>query len=227
VGHPLGRRVLTRLVAVADVFVTSVRSGARARLGIDVVGIRADNPAVIYVRGTAFGPAGPDAARGGYDTGAYWARSGMQHLLTPPGAAVPPAPPPAFGDLVGGLTIAGAIGTALFRRATTGEPSVFDASLLASGMWQIQPDISPTGAHSAPGPTRDRRIRPERDHPDRSSRSSAEDASAGSVACQGREQERHRTAAEQASLPTSCLHRERRAAAQQATRSTTLHQPHR
>jgi crotonobetainyl-CoA:carnitine CoA-transferase CaiB-like acyl-CoA transferase len=33
------------------------------------------------------------------------------------------------------------VGAALFRRATTGEPSVLDASLLAAGMWQVQPDI--------------------------------------------------------------------------------------
>ena len=45
------------------------------------------------------------------------------------------------GDVVGGLTIAGAISAALYRRATTGEPSVVDASLFASGIWQIQSDI--------------------------------------------------------------------------------------
>jgi crotonobetainyl-CoA:carnitine CoA-transferase CaiB-like acyl-CoA transferase len=43
--------------------------------------------------------------------------------------------------VVGGLTIAGAIGTALYRRAARGEPSVIDASLLASGIWQIQSDL--------------------------------------------------------------------------------------
>ncbi|HET6952718.1 MAG TPA: CoA transferase [Acidimicrobiales bacterium] len=139
--HPAGRRVLSRLVAEADVFVTSLRPGARGRLRIDIDDVRSDNPSVIYVRGTAFGARGPDAGRGGYDTGAYWARSGMQHLLTPRGAGWPPPPRPAFGDVVGGLTIAGAVGTALYRRATTGEPSVIDASLLASGMWQVQPDI--------------------------------------------------------------------------------------
>ncbi len=32
-----------------------------------------------------------------------------------------------------------AVGTAPYRRATSGEPSVIDASLLASGMWQVQP----------------------------------------------------------------------------------------
>ncbi len=139
--HPEGRRLLSRLLETADVFVTSVRADARARLRIDVDHVRADNPAVVYVRGTAFGARGPEAGRGGYDTGAYWARSGMQHLLAAPDAPWPPAPRPAFGDVVGGLAIAGAVGTALYRRAATGEPSVIDASLLASGMWQVQPDI--------------------------------------------------------------------------------------
>jgi crotonobetainyl-CoA:carnitine CoA-transferase CaiB-like acyl-CoA transferase len=65
----------------------------------------------------------------------------MQHVFTAPGAEWPASPRPAFGDVVGGLTIAGAIAVALYRRATTGEPSLVDASLLASGMWQVQVDI--------------------------------------------------------------------------------------
>ena len=112
-----------------------------AGCGIDVDDVRADNPAVVYVRATAFGARGPDAERGGYDAGAYWARSGMQHVLTPPGAAWPRPAPPAFGDVVGALAIVGAVGAALYRRATGGEPAVIDASLLASGMWQLQPEI--------------------------------------------------------------------------------------
>jgi crotonobetainyl-CoA:carnitine CoA-transferase CaiB-like acyl-CoA transferase len=143
-GHPEGRRLLARLLASMDVFATNLRPEARRHLGIDVAEVRADNPSLIYVRGSAFGPRGPEAGRGGYDAGAYWARSGMQQLLnrSDPMEGWPSAPPPAFGDVVGGLTIAGAISAALFRRATTSEPSVIDASLLASGMWQIQMDIT-------------------------------------------------------------------------------------
>lgn len=136
-----GRRLLARLAESADVFMTNLRSDARCRLRIDVEDIRRDNPSVIYVRGTAFGPRGPDAGRGGYDAGAYWARSGMQHLFTPPGADWPPRLRPAFGDVAGGLAVAGAVSSALYRRARSGEPSVIDVALLASGMWQIQPDI--------------------------------------------------------------------------------------
>jgi crotonobetainyl-CoA:carnitine CoA-transferase CaiB-like acyl-CoA transferase len=140
--HPDGRAVLSRLVGAADVFVTNLRVPVLERLRLDVEDLRAGNPPLIYVRATAFGPAGPEAGRGGYDAGAYWARSGIQHLLAAPAGGWPYAPPAAFGDVVGGITIAGAVSTALYRRATTGAPSVIDASLLASGMWQIQMEIT-------------------------------------------------------------------------------------
>jgi crotonobetainyl-CoA:carnitine CoA-transferase CaiB-like acyl-CoA transferase len=158
VKHEDGRALLSKLVASCDVFVTNLRQGARKRLRIDVDDIRADNPSIIYVRGTAFGPKGPDGGRGGYDSGAYWARTGMQQLFTLPDAEWPAGPKPAFGDVVGGLTIAGAISTALYKRATTGEPSVLDASLLASGMWQIQVDI----VNAALGESAGHRPRPDR-----------------------------------------------------------------
>jgi crotonobetainyl-CoA:carnitine CoA-transferase CaiB-like acyl-CoA transferase len=77
----------------------------------------------------------------------------MQHLLTPPGAAWPLPARPAFGDVVGGLTIAGAVSAALYRRATTGEPSVIDAALLASGIWQVQPDVVNAGLEDQEPPT--------------------------------------------------------------------------
>jgi crotonobetainyl-CoA:carnitine CoA-transferase CaiB-like acyl-CoA transferase len=139
--HPDGRRLLSRVLETTDVFVTNLRADTRRALRIDVDDVRADNPALIYVRGTAFGSRGPDAGRGGYDAGAYWARSGMQHVFSAPDAEWPASPKPAFGDVVGGLTIAGAISTALYHRAVSGEPSVVDVSLLNAGMWQVQVDI--------------------------------------------------------------------------------------
>ncbi len=148
--HPEGRSLLSRMLRSTDVFVTNLRPDGRRQLRIDVDDVRADNPAAIYVSGTAFGPVGPDAGRGGYDAGAYWARSGMQQILAAPSEEFPPIPPAAFGDVVGGLSIAGAIGTALYQRAVTGKPAVIEASLLASGMWQVQMEImnalvAPTG----------------------------------------------------------------------------------
>ena len=132
--NPAGRDLLSRLVATADVFMTSLRASARRHLGIDVADIRRDNPKVIYLRASAFGPRGPDAGAGGYDAGAYWARTGMQHLFTPPGAQWPPKLRAAFGDNAGSLAIAGAVAAALYRRATTSEPSLIDAALMATGL---------------------------------------------------------------------------------------------
>src|SRR5438874_5826160 len=63
--HADGRRLLSQLVATADVFMTNFLPDARRRLAIDVDDIRADNPTIIYVRGTPYGPDGPDRGRGG------------------------------------------------------------------------------------------------------------------------------------------------------------------
>ncbi len=92
--QPAGRALLSRLVARADVFMTNVRADGRQRLGIERDEIRADNPAVIYVRGTALGSRGPDAGRGGYDAGAFWARSGMAHQLRRRPRRLAVGPPP-------------------------------------------------------------------------------------------------------------------------------------
>jgi crotonobetainyl-CoA:carnitine CoA-transferase CaiB-like acyl-CoA transferase len=136
-----GRELLGAFAARSDVFLTNLRPAALRRLRIDVDDLRADSPAVIYVRGSGQGARGPDADRGGYDIAAYWSRSGMSSALMAPDAEWPSSPPPAFGDFAAGLALAGAVSTALYRRAMTGEPSVVDVSLLGMGMWQMQPDI--------------------------------------------------------------------------------------
>jgi len=133
-----GRAVLLDLARSADVFLTNFLPDARARLGIDVDDIRSVNPSIIYVRGSAHGPRGPEAAIGGYDATAYWARSGGALGVTPPGHdRLLPMPGPAYGDSIGGMTIAGGISAALFARAQTGEPSVVDVSLLSTGAWAM------------------------------------------------------------------------------------------
>jgi crotonobetainyl-CoA:carnitine CoA-transferase CaiB-like acyl-CoA transferase len=140
--HPEGRELLYRLAKSCDVFLTNFRPGALRRLQIECEDVRKHNPSIIYVRGSGYGPRGPDAERGGYDAAAYWSRAGFGEVFTPKGAEFPTMQRPAFGDVVGGLTIAGAIAAAMYRRATTGEPSVVDVSLLGVGMWQLQPDIT-------------------------------------------------------------------------------------
>ena len=91
---------------------------------IDVADIRQVNPKIIYVRGHGQGARGPEAHLGGYDASSFWSRGGICDALTPAGAAQPTMQRAAFGDGIGGMTIAGGIAAALFHRERTGEASV-------------------------------------------------------------------------------------------------------
>jgi crotonobetainyl-CoA:carnitine CoA-transferase CaiB-like acyl-CoA transferase len=139
---PAGRETVLKIAATSDVFLTSYLPEARKKLGLDVDDVRAANPNIIYVRGSGWGSKGPMKDTGGYDLAAGWATSGFaQRLLDSIGDDAPPPQPPAFYDLQGGNTIAGATATALFKRERTGEPSVVDVSLMNVGMWSMCPDI--------------------------------------------------------------------------------------
>jgi crotonobetainyl-CoA:carnitine CoA-transferase CaiB-like acyl-CoA transferase len=137
--NPAGRELLLRIVAVSDVFLTSYLPEARTKLGIDVPDIQAVKPDIIYARGSGWGPEGPMANTGGFDAAAAWASSGMGYKMTDERGPKPQ--PPAFYDLQGGNTIAGAIGIALFHRERTGQGSVIDVSLMNVGLWTMAPDI--------------------------------------------------------------------------------------
>lgn len=160
---PEGREVLYDLVRRADVFLTSFLPSARAKFGIDVDDIRAVNPSIVYARGSALGPRGQEAEKGGYDMTAFWARAGIAATLTPAGVEGMISPPgPAFGDTISGTNLAGGIAAALLKRERTGESSVVDVSLLGSGLWSMGHTVAlslhldkpmlagPAGAHGSP-----------------------------------------------------------------------------
>lgn len=140
---PEGLEVVYKLAETADVFLTNKLPRVLKKLKIDIDDIRARNPDIIYVRGTANGPKGPDAEKGGYDMTAYWCRAGNAESVTPPELDYVLAQPgPAYGDSIGGMTIAGGIAAALLKRERTGEPSIVDVSLLAAGSWALSAAIA-------------------------------------------------------------------------------------
>ena len=63
VSSPEGHEVLGELVAQADVFVTNLLPGSRARLRVEVDDIRRFNPSIVYARGTGVGERGPERSR--------------------------------------------------------------------------------------------------------------------------------------------------------------------
>ncbi|NDJ87926.1 CaiB/BaiF CoA transferase family protein [Mycolicibacter kumamotonensis] len=152
------RPVFEELVRRSDVFLTNYLPGARAKLRVDVDDIRRINPDIIYVAGSGFGTQGPDRDAGAYDSTAFWARGGSADGVTPPDAEVPAfMPAGAYGDNIGGITIAGAVAAALYGRQTTGESSVIDVSLLAVGAWTTQFSVNLAMLYEGPLPKIERR----------------------------------------------------------------------
>ena len=134
--RPAAMDVLHELIRTSDVFLTNFLPKARRRLGIELDDVRKINADIIYVRGSGFGSRGPDSEKGGYDSTAFWARGGSALGTTPTefdGLCKMPAG--AYGDSLGGMTIAGGIAAALLARERTGETSVVDVSLLGVGAW--------------------------------------------------------------------------------------------
>jgi crotonobetainyl-CoA:carnitine CoA-transferase CaiB-like acyl-CoA transferase len=75
--HPSGRDVMHRLLAEADVFVTSFRPGVPQRLGLDYDTLHAINPRLVYVHAAGYGTDGPYSNRAMYATAATAAVGGM------------------------------------------------------------------------------------------------------------------------------------------------------
>jgi crotonobetainyl-CoA:carnitine CoA-transferase CaiB-like acyl-CoA transferase len=146
VATPDGLELLYQLVESADVFLTNLLPESCERLKVDVDSIRARNPRIIYARGHGQGVQGDEANRGAFDAAAYFARAGVADAYSAAEGAYPPAQRPAFGDVMGGLTIAAGISGALFKRERSGEPSIVDVSLLGVGMWNMSFDILLTHA---------------------------------------------------------------------------------
>ena len=141
-----GREVLYKLAESSDVFLTSFLPSVRQRLQIDVEHSRAINPNIVYARGSGQGPLGEDRNKPGYDGSVYWGRGGIANALTP-ADAWPIGGRAGFGDLAGGMAIAGGIAAGLLQRATTGEAPLVDVSLLGLAMWQLSPDIVASGLY--------------------------------------------------------------------------------
>ena len=138
-----GKAILMSIVDDADVFMTNLLPAARRKLGIEPEDVMGRNPRIVYGRGTAQGPKGPAAGKGGFDGITYWGRSGAAIGVTPPGQEFPnPMPGPGFGDLQTGMALAGGISAALFQRERTGVGTIVDVSLMSAGMWAMGMTIS-------------------------------------------------------------------------------------
>jgi crotonobetainyl-CoA:carnitine CoA-transferase CaiB-like acyl-CoA transferase len=144
----VGREVLRRLLARADVFVTNYRRDALARMGLTYDEVAAINPRLVYARVSGFGPVGPDADKAMLD-GAAQARSGLAAISGP--ADGPPMPPgAAVADHSGAMQLALGILTALYARERTGRGQEVETSSLGAMMWLQSWEITHTTMSTEP-----------------------------------------------------------------------------
>ena len=138
---PEGQQVMYDLLDTADVFVTNVRLDALRRAGLDFETLHRRNPRLIFGVITGFGVDGPDANKPGFDIAAFWARAGIAQMLTPEGGDLP-FQRGGMGDHTTGVSFAGAIAAALYKREKTGVGQMVSTSLLRQGVYTISFDLN-------------------------------------------------------------------------------------
>lgn len=155
--HEDGRAVLRRLIERADVLITNYPHDVRKRLRIGHEDVRDLNARLIYASFTGYGESGPDADQLGFDSTAFFARSGLfdcnRYEGQPPGVAMP-----GQGDRMSGISLLAGIMLALFQRERTGRGTLVSSSLMSNGLWSngVGAQAALLGAFLSPRPPRDR-----------------------------------------------------------------------
>ena len=128
------------LLGTADVLVNNLRPAQIGRLGLDADALASRYPRLIVASLTGLGLRGPDADNGGFDVGAFWARSGFLSQVTQDGSE-PAALTGGYGDLLTSLALYAAIVSGLLERASTGRGGLVETSLLQTAAFAITGDL--------------------------------------------------------------------------------------
>lgn len=131
----VGMDILKQLIADCDVYVTNHPLPLRRELGLNYEDIRPLNERMIYASLTAYGEAGPERDREGFDLVAYWSRTGLMDLVRSTPETDPAHSLPGMGDHPTAISLYASIVTALLRRERTGKGSHVHTSLVANGLW--------------------------------------------------------------------------------------------
>ncbi len=132
-----GRKLMSELIAKADVFVTDWMMADLEAAGLDYASVSKLREDIIYGRASGFGPKGPDKDLPAIDELAA-ARTGMMPILQQPGE------PPVYtgaGAMHAMVMLAFGVVTALVHRQATGEGQEVDVSLFAANMYGAALDI--------------------------------------------------------------------------------------
>jgi crotonobetainyl-CoA:carnitine CoA-transferase CaiB-like acyl-CoA transferase len=130
-----GQAVLRHLLVQTDVFITNFPPAVRQRLRITYEDLGPLNDRLIYASFTGYGETGAEANKPGFDSNAWWARSGLMDVVRPEAEATPARSVAGMGDHPSAVSLYAAIVTALYRREHTGKGGQVTTSLMANGVW--------------------------------------------------------------------------------------------
>lgn len=129
-----GKEILRRMAAEADIIITNYRQKPLVGMGMDYETVSAYNPKVVYGYFSGYGEKGPDAERPGFDSTAFFSRSGFAMRGTYRGQS-PMATISAAGDSISCMALAVGVLGAFCKAKETGIGEKVSGSLYASGLW--------------------------------------------------------------------------------------------
>jgi len=137
VKHPKAQRILSQLLAKADVFVQNLAPGAASRLGLSAKALRSRYRRLVVCDVSGYGNTGPYCRKKAYDL-LIQAEAGLLSVTGTPDQVVRAGI--SVADIAGGMYAYSAILAALIQRGRTGEGSHIEVSLLeALAEWMGSP----------------------------------------------------------------------------------------
>jgi crotonobetainyl-CoA:carnitine CoA-transferase CaiB-like acyl-CoA transferase len=136
-----GQEILHKLVKTADVFLNNLRPYEMEKFHLTYGTLTHINPRIIYANLTGYGRRGPEQNTGGYDSVAFWARSGVMDLMHDAGVA-PNISRPGYGDSLTAMSLLAGVMAALYVREKTGVAQELEISLYNTAVWSLGFDIS-------------------------------------------------------------------------------------
>jgi len=137
---PEAVKIVHAIVARSDVFISNMLADKQAERSIGWEALSAVNPKLVHASISGYGSTGPDAQLRAIDHTAFWARSGMAHLMTPKGRDPVPIRR-AMGDRFAGTALVAGVLAAYIEAQRTGRGKVVETSLLRTAMFAIGTDL--------------------------------------------------------------------------------------
>lgn len=135
---PAGAEFVEKLLADADIMVTSFRDKALKKLGLDYESVHARHPHLVWGQMRGYGEHGPEKDSKGFDSTAYAARGGWFSVLPQSVNYQPVNWPAAIGDWNASITLTAGLLGALVRKDRTGVGDKVTVNLYHCSLWAMQ-----------------------------------------------------------------------------------------